>query len=819
MKNPFLSNPDESRTYHYVIQHHYRGKSVHCDLRIETDQGYLIGWTLMDQIPDEITEPVTTLEQARQFDQKDIWKIDWKAGSVKEREVKGGQIRPANIRAVQKKPEPVEWLTVEGVQEPGTVGATKEFHGVFSIIDTGTVEFGSQKAYFNEYFLDGKLKGRFCFRIIGRSLESTLPAGIPEEQPRTPYYWVFMQPQDSTPYVLSSGAADKDWLPPEGISALPETIRKNIPKRLRFWQQERKEALQSREELTKMEELNLSESNPRTTFILLHQWFRGQIVIRFGPSTEFWRLILGDFQLILQSNPLDGEVFGYQKPLEDQDLWHIGKKQELSPGSKLNPTKNTPSFIEKLDSGNCILIDSSDIFKKVDFEGKSLKGAFALVRESETSDIWLVQPSEIPGKESRLTEGGYMTEVSEETLTIGKDATASLKEALGILSEIKDKCSKQTQWAIDMLASEAGYGKPEFNTPPSPEDYPKPTQKSVQTRIKKALELISPFKEKFPKNKQTAIDILAGACGYGYPSPEKMSNLTFSELGAADEDAHTILVTIIKPTEADTPKGKFTYPEEVLKNSVPLWHGATAFCDHFNKSVRNIAGVYLDPFYEDGVKAKLRFLDNNLYRLACQIIQDKKQGLAVPDVGISADVEVAYKSQDHSFEVTQISRVISADIVFSPAAGGAFERVLNAAGLSTASKPENQPESGSTTILESENELVPLARLRDLQSQNDKLRAELQNQKHLQESLDYALARFREALTLAYPSIPEELISGRTVDEVDASLLKAKTVVEKIKSNLEDSRTRIPAGAPPRTGIDIESLSSLDKIKYGIAKK
>ena len=45
----------------------------------------------MDQILDEITEPVTTLEQARQIDQKDIWKIDWKAGSVKEREVKGGQ--------------------------------------------------------------------------------------------------------------------------------------------------------------------------------------------------------------------------------------------------------------------------------------------------------------------------------------------------------------------------------------------------------------------------------------------------------------------------------------------------------------------------------------------------------------------------------------------------------------------------------------------------------------------------------------------------------------------------------------------------------
>ncbi len=235
--DPYLNYPDESKTYHYVNQHHYRGRTVHCDLRFQTDQDFLIGWTLLDGITGEIKAPVLTLKDARALDAKDIFKIDWKKGKVKPREIKGGVIRPADIRALEKKPEPVAWFEVEGVTPPGSVGATKEFPGVFHIIDRGTVEYGTQKPYFHEYFLSqGKLKGRICFRMIGRELaqalalvdhevaailrleeqvdlagKGLLPPGVEEEEPRVPYYWVLMQPLDQTPYVLSKGAISQNF--------------------------------------------------------------------------------------------------------------------------------------------------------------------------------------------------------------------------------------------------------------------------------------------------------------------------------------------------------------------------------------------------------------------------------------------------------------------------------------------------------------------------------------------------------------------------------------------------------------------------------
>jgi len=79
-------------------------------------------------------------------------------------------------------------------------------------------------------------------------------------------------------------------------------------------------------------------------------------------------------------------------------------------------------------------------------------------------------------------------------------------------------------------------------------------------------------------------------------------------------------------------------------------------------------------------------------------------------------------------------------------------------------------------------------------------------------------------LLVANPNIPEELLSGSSIVELANSLEKARTVVEKIKQNVIaseawQSRSRVPAGAPARTGIDIESLSSTDKIKYGLTRK
>ena len=902
--DPYLNCPDESKAYRYVNQHHYRGRTVHCDLRFQTDQDFLIGWTLLDGITDEIKDAVMTLKDARELDTQDIFKIDWKKGKVKQREIKGGAVRPADIRAVEKKPEPLAWLEVEGVTPPGSVGATREFPGVFHIIDRGVIEYGTQKAYFHEYFLSrGKLKGRIAFRMIGRELEQSLaqldgntlatfyqarvtpvtegllPPGIEEEEPRVPYYWVLMQPVDQTPYVLSKGAIDKNWLPPKGTSALPRAFRKNVPKRLQFWNLPKQEALQARKELAAMEELvtpttasKVPES--KAEFVLQHHWWRGQIVVRFGPSTEHWDLrILHDkkiWHLVLKNNPLGSRsVMGYEKPCTDLSSMEKGRKEteELEPGTEWNPTKDTPAFIKALDSGNCVILEDEDLFKKVDFKGKELKGVYVFTREDPDSDFWVMSVSDLTKIEARFTikRGGnnMATELTLETeeqkvaqaeesvspaeqetpnspagaKKPSQKATEALKEALGILKPFKDDFSARVKRAIDTIAGAAGYGYPEPYKYPAPAEYPKPypypepkefkTPPKAAEAIKKALDILKPFKDEYSTRVKYSIDVLAGAAGYGYPKPFiASSQLDNTSLLQSDEPTHSLEVTIIKPgpTLALIEGKPIIYPEVVLKESIPLWDGAAAFCDHFNKSVRNIVGVYYQPWWDDGIKAKLRILDDNFFQFLSQLIADRTNNLPVPDIGISADLQVDLVASDGSLEATDILRVNSADIVFSPAAGGSFDRVLNAAGISLPQSAQNVPESGSSPRVsegaKSEEELVPVSRVRDLQSTADKLRADLSQKDSLtlklQAQVDNDVSKYRDVLVKANPLIPEELIQGASTEELDASISKAHQVVEKVKSNIEES-TRIPAGAPVRSGPDLSEMSPSDKIRYGLA--
>lgn len=312
-----------------------------------------------------------------------------------------------------------------------------------------------------------------------------------------------------------------------------------------------------------------------------------------------------------------------------------------------------------------------------------------------------------------------------------------------------------------------------------------------------------------------------------------------------DAPRRIIEVTIIKPGPARVKVGgvQVSYSEEALKESLPLWEGAAAFCDHFSKSVRNLAGVYFSPWWDEGVKAKLRFTDDTLYHLVEQIIQEREQGLPVPDIGISADIGIKGVKSDHTIEVQEITHVVSADIVFSPAAGGSFDRVLNSVvsrygiQMSQASSgeqygipgPQNQPDAGSSPIYsgESEEELVPVKRVRDLQSTNDKLRAQIKNQQELvsekdrlisglQSDLGVAVAKYREYLLAQHPEIPSELVKGNTIEEISESFLEAQKVVERVHQHLEES---IPAGAPARSGIDVSALSPREKIEYGLRRR
>jgi hypothetical protein len=127
------------------------------------------------------------------------------------------------LRAFPKDAMSREWLTKEGVLDPyPAAGSSSEFQGVLVIEDQGAIEYGSQKDDAHEYFLHGRLEGRLLFRRL------TDPSGEGD-------LWVAIKPQDQTPLVLSVGEVENKWLPPPGTSALPESVRKQIPEDLAYW--------------------------------------------------------------------------------------------------------------------------------------------------------------------------------------------------------------------------------------------------------------------------------------------------------------------------------------------------------------------------------------------------------------------------------------------------------------------------------------------------------------------------------------------------------------------------------------------------------
>ncbi|MHC4249784.1 MAG: DNA adenine methylase, partial [Planctomycetota bacterium] len=193
-------------------QEHFRGRSVHADLRIEAGDGQLIGWTLNTQVAGSIEAPVTTADEAR--DAAGHSKIDWESGDAR-----------TPVAAERKERCPASWLGFEGVIEPGEVGALQDGPGVVAIVDRGFCEFGAQRPGYHEYFMNSDHPaGGLTGRVVFTKLE-----GGPTD------VWLFALPEDDTPHVLSDRAVADGWVPAQGFSALPAGLRDDVPEERRFW--------------------------------------------------------------------------------------------------------------------------------------------------------------------------------------------------------------------------------------------------------------------------------------------------------------------------------------------------------------------------------------------------------------------------------------------------------------------------------------------------------------------------------------------------------------------------------------------------------
>ena len=84
-----------------------------------------------------------------------------------------------------------------------------------------------------------------------------------------------------------------------------------------------------------------------------------------------------------------------------------------------------------------------------------------------------------------------------------------------------------------------------------------------------------------------------------------------------------------------------------------------------------------------------------------------------------------------------------------------------------------------------------------------------------------AVGRYREAALAAAPDLPAELVSGDSIEAVDASLAAARRTVEQVRARLasESVSRGFPAGAPARGEPSTEGMSSSEKIARGLRER
>jgi len=88
----------------------------------------------------------------------------------------------------------------------------------------------------------------------------------------------------------------------------------------------------------------------------------------------------------------------------------------------------------------------------------------------------------------------------------------------------------------------------------------------------------------------------------------------------------------------------------------------------------------------------------------------------------------------------------------------------------------------------------------------------------LSESLEKAVNSYRNMVIKAHPEIPEELIKGKSVEDIDTSLAEAKKIVSQVRKSLEQEglMADVPVGAPTRKPENTDGLSPREKIQYAI---
>ena len=150
-------------------------------------------------------------------------------------------------------------------------------------------------------------------------------------------------------------------------------------------------------------------------------------------------------------------------------------------------------------------------------------------------------------------------------------------------------------------------------------------------------------------------------------------------------------------------------------------------------------------------------------------------------------------------------------------------------------EPAPEPDELATITAQLEGERATLALAQAALTEKDNRISELETQlgearsgfdaqagqmARLQAASTAAVAKYLGAVRAANTALPADVITGETIEAIDASLGQAVAIADAVRATLagEAKNARVPAGAPTRV-INLDGLTPKEKIALGLQQQ
>lgn len=400
----------------YLIESHWRGKTVHNDLLIKTN-GNLDGETLLNQMPGVIKEPVTTIDQA------EMWSGRYHSDDAP-KYIKFYPSMPPHkgFVVIDKEEYPIARATVvSSVVEPGQPGAIKDSPGVIYGEDWGVAYRTVVKPWFVETWLYG-----WWFNGV-RLIERLMPATKKTDRVgKKKVFWRgHIADKKSPPYIFSPFFFENmDWVPED--SALPPNWESIVPQKLRWWgkglpKKQRVNLIEAsfnwlvEEGFLKGKKKSLDKddfaimfSGEKWSYALHRVWRRGQDHVQYMPDSV-WRLRMkcGDGRLLtfeFNADPRRKSTNGFHALRSVSSIKPPGGNNpedwlsyfgEIPAKHPENPRGSLVARVVVEDSGHFDPVSNADKFLSGTFSGGKggLKGYYVVEKDSPGLNSWLFKKS------------------------------------------------------------------------------------------------------------------------------------------------------------------------------------------------------------------------------------------------------------------------------------------------------------------------------------------------------------------------------------------------------------------------------------------